>query len=142
MSSPWRFRWRLLLVLVIALATPVAITILFKYPPTEHSFYPRCAFNQLTGLHCPGCGITRCLHALVHGDFVRAVRFNPLFFLVLLGVAWAGWQRLRVWRHPHLELRRFPGWSWYALFWIVLAFWILRNIDVYPCSLLAPELLQ
>jgi len=44
-----------------------------------------CPFIALTGLPCPGCGMTRAMDALLHGDWSRAVAFHPYapFFLVL-----------------------------------------------------------
>lgn len=36
-----------------------------------------CPFKALTGILCPGCGMTRALLALAEFDFVRALRFNP-----------------------------------------------------------------
>ena len=40
-------------------------------PNAAGSPLPGCVFYQFTGLYCPGCGMTRALHALVHGDLAR-----------------------------------------------------------------------
>lgn len=46
---------------------------------------PRCWFNALTGLQCPGCGSQRAIHALLHGHIAQAWHFNAaLFFAVPL----------------------------------------------------------
>ena len=37
-----------------------------------------CPFRLATGLPCPGCGITRSLVALAHGDLSAAIYFHPL----------------------------------------------------------------
>jgi hypothetical protein len=37
-----------------------------------------CAFRMMTGWLCPGCGITRALNALLHGDIRSACVYNPL----------------------------------------------------------------
>lgn len=48
-----------------------------------------CPFALVTGTACPGCGLTRAAASLVQGDFVAALSFHPLVFVVL---AWAlGW---------------------------------------------------
>lgn len=46
-----------------------------------------CWFKRLTGLGCPGCGLTRSVICLVHGDFLGAWNFNPggyVFFLLIV----------------------------------------------------------
>jgi hypothetical protein len=47
---------------------------------------PFCALKRLTGIPCPLCGSTRCLQACSSFDFAAALRWNPLTFLVCLGV--------------------------------------------------------
>ncbi len=45
-----------------------------------------CWLKRLTGLECPGCGLTRSMICLVHGNFLEAWDFNPggyLFFLLI-----------------------------------------------------------
>lgn len=37
---------------------------------------PKCPFKMITGLSCPGCGIQRAIHAMIHGDFTGAIRYN------------------------------------------------------------------
>jgi hypothetical protein len=40
-----------------------------------------CPFHALTGLPCPGCGLTRAFRAIAHGEFQAAWGFNPFGFL-------------------------------------------------------------
>lgn len=40
-----------------------------------------CIVYQLTGLQCPGCGISRMLLAMLHGDFRAAFSFHPFLFV-------------------------------------------------------------
>jgi hypothetical protein len=44
---------------------------------------PPCPLHAATGLHCPGCGGTRALHALAHGDLLAAARQNLLLVILL-----------------------------------------------------------
>jgi hypothetical protein len=68
----------------------------WAFDPATAGFFPPCLFHALTGLQCPGCGLTRGLHALLHGDVVTAWRFNPLLFIVLPPVVALGvWEALR-----------------------------------------------
>jgi hypothetical protein len=140
--APPRRSWtaRIVLVLLAAVAIPVGFTVLHNFPPSEYSFYPRCFFHWLTGLHCPGCGATRCMAALAHGDVAQAFAYNPLFMLAL---PWLVFVAVRMgyetWTGKPLMQLRVPGWGIKILFVVIIAYWIARNIDVYPLSLLAPH---
>jgi len=46
-----------------------------------------CWFKRLTGLGCPGCGLTRSVICLVHGNFPGAWDFNPGGYLFVLVIA-------------------------------------------------------
>ena len=60
---------------------------LFFLNPREHSFFPKCALYMATGFSCPGCGSTRALYQLTHGDVLEAMRLNPgLMALITLGI--------------------------------------------------------
>ncbi len=41
-----------------------------------------CPIKRLTGLPCPGCGLTRGCLALMRLDFADALRWHPLAFIV------------------------------------------------------------
>ena len=46
-----------------------------------------CTFRRLTGLPCPGCGMTRSFISMAHGRLADAWRFNPagvVFFAVVV----------------------------------------------------------
>jgi len=45
-----------------------------------------CPFHHLTGLQCPGCGMTRAACWLVRGDVDVAVSYHP--FVLLIAAAW------------------------------------------------------
>ena len=45
-----------------------------------------CAFHEVTGLSCPGCGVSRMCLSLLRLDFASAFRFNPCIFV--LGIFW------------------------------------------------------
>lgn len=88
------------------LAGIAGLIILWRFEPAGQFFYPRCWLHETTGLLCPGCGTTRALHALLHGDLVAAVRLNALAVAGLgvgawLGLRWIwGWRTGSWWRNP------------------------------------------
>jgi hypothetical protein len=58
-----------------------------------------CTLRRLTGLSCPGCGLTRSFVFLAHGQIVEAFRMNvfgPFAFAWVLGQL--PWRALRIWR--------------------------------------------
>lgn len=113
---------------LLALAALGAAVVIYWFNPATHAFYPVCQFHQLTGLNCPGCGMTRAVNALLHGHLAQALRDNLLLVLgggVLLGRAlWFGLQWLR--GRPTGEF--FPV----KCLWLVLVaavlFAVLRNL--------------
>ena len=74
-------------VLIGAGALGAAVTLRLLDPSKPGSGLPPCPFYALTGLYCPGCGSTRCLHALVHFDLATAWAMNPLLLLSLPAIA-------------------------------------------------------
>jgi Protein of unknown function (DUF2752) len=95
-------------------------------------FWPKqyrllCPIHALTGLWCPGCGSTRAIDSLVHGDLNSALHNNalliasPLLTLIALQMKKLNRKFLVV----YLAL----------LIVLVVTFTILRNI---PGSILAP----
>ena len=48
--------------------------------------WPRCPFFDVTGLPCVTCGATRSTIAFLQGDFLSALRWNPLVAVALCGV--------------------------------------------------------
>ncbi len=58
------------------------------YKAGNVSFYgkfPPCPFKTVTGLSCPGCGMTRAVYALYDGNISESLRQNPgiVYFLAL-----------------------------------------------------------
>ncbi|MBW2261523.1 MAG: DUF2752 domain-containing protein [Deltaproteobacteria bacterium] len=42
-----------------------------------------CPFRNFTGLPCPGCGMTRAFHHLVHLEFAEAAAYNILAYWLM-----------------------------------------------------------
>ena len=53
--------------------------------------WPACHFREWTGIPCLTCGSTRMVDALLSGNWVEAVTWNPLVFLALSAATiWVG----------------------------------------------------
>src|SRR5580704_8057393 len=88
---------RVVLLLLAAAGVAGGVYVLAVVPPTDDSYYPRCQFHSLTGLQCPGCGITRALNAALNGRIAQALAYNPLAFIIIPVVVWSLAQSLLCW---------------------------------------------
>lgn len=107
----------------------IALIIYFLINLKWHIYIP-CIFHELTGLYCPGCGITRMFFALLKLDFINAFHYNPLVFIMLLGYIF----------YKVISLRtpvKLPKYFSLILLVIVVLFGVLRNIDTF--SFLRPQ---
>lgn len=111
-----------------AAAIAALMIVVYHYPPTEYSFYPRCPFYAATHLLCPGCGSTRALYALLHGNFSAALHYNAMFTLlspVLL--FWLGVCCYYVMQYDRLPRLIIPRGAIVATVFAALLFTIARN---------------
>jgi hypothetical protein len=132
-----RYAWTILAAL-LALGV-AAVAMVYFVDPAQSSLYPRCALLTLTGLYCPGCGGLRATHALLHGDLAKAMALNPLVALLppLALTITAGWA---IDHNPRRVMRLFKRLRWYVtLPAVILLFGLLRNLPIWPFTLLAPH---
>jgi hypothetical protein len=112
---------------------------LYLFNPSTSTLYPTCPFLWFTGCYCPGCGSLRALHQLTRGHLVAALGLNPLTVLSgpFIGYFFISCTRLAAIGRPLKTWFVRPALIW-ALLGVILVYWILRNVPVYPFSLLAP----
>ena len=124
---------RPLTVVLIWLSLAVGAVYLFIFEPGKSGFFLNCPFRALTGFTCPGCGSTRGLHHLLHGDLLGAFQLNPLF---VIGLPFMLYAFIRysssVIRHRPLKPVQLQAKYIWVLFVVVLSFWIFRNTPWYP----------
>ncbi|HYN29014.1 MAG TPA: DUF2752 domain-containing protein [Dermatophilaceae bacterium] len=122
-------RWRRLVPPVATTgALALGATYLARVDPSRPGHYPLCPTFALTGIYCPGCGMLRATHDLLHGDVAGAMGHNPIalpvWLLLLAGLTWwlaARWRGV-AWRWDP------PPWLPYAAFVGVVAFTVARNL--------------
>ena len=129
-------RVQMILLAGVGLCCAVA---LFLFEPGVSKLFAPCPVHALTGFHCPGCGSLRVLHQLLHGDVVAAFGLNPLMVLLL---PFIGYGMLCSFAEvvfkkslPTVFIRAF--WIWLLLA-VIVGYGIVRNVPVYPFTLLAP----
>jgi len=132
MSLDEIFRGRVTLVL-IWLTLAAGATYLWIFEPGRSGFFPACPFRLLTGFACPGCGSTRGMHALIHGDALTAFKFNPFLVLALPFLVYVLLRHTNaVLRNQQINRNRLNAKYIWVLFVVILGFWIFRNTPLYP----------
>ena len=131
MDSGWIYRRSTVLAIWSLLLAGAAY--LFLFEPGKTGFFPVCLFRLCTGLTCPGCGSTRAMHQLLHGHVLAAFMLNPLFLLAIPFLLYALVRySVVVMRGGVPRQNMLPASFIYALFFVVLSFWIFRNTPFYP----------
>ncbi len=111
-----------------------------SYNPSQNHFFVPCPIKYTTGYDCPGCGSQRAVHQLLHLNFYKAFRLNPLMVLSLpiiiygLGIALWNW----VFETRYRVSLFYSNIFIYTYFGLVVLYWIARNIPYYPFNLLSP----
>jgi Protein of unknown function (DUF2752) len=110
---------------ISAIVAATGLAVLYRFDPTTVHIYPPCVFHLLTGLECPGCGATRALYRLLHGDIGGAFRFNQLVFalgpFLLVAARW-----------PRMLTKPAVAWT---IAVVVTTYGIVRNLPFWPYPL-------
>lgn len=114
-----------------AIAVVIVGAVLFFFNPAETGVFPRCPFLMLTGYECPGCGSQRAIHALLHGDIIKAWDYNPLLVIavpyIILGfIAELSFRRSRLMRT--VRDRLYSGRAVWMVLTVIIIYWIGRNV--------------
>ncbi len=128
---------RILAGMGVLAATTGAVAVGY-FNPTATRFFPACPFHALTGLNCPGCGLTRSFHALFQGDVLTALHFNALLpvYLLLFLYLFVSLGLILI-RGRGLEFRKFSARIIYGFLVLTLVFGVVRNLPFYPFNFLA-----
>ncbi|HVO82287.1 MAG TPA: DUF2752 domain-containing protein [Terriglobales bacterium] len=120
-------------------AGAAALVALRLFDPATSGVFPPCPLRVLTGWYCPGCGSLRAFHQLLHGNLRNAWLLNPLAVVSLPFLAYGmASHAVFVVRGRYLPRVFLPA-SWIRALCVgIVVFGIVRNIPVYPFSLLAP----
>lgn len=85
-------------VVAVGLGALCVLVFVFFFNPTSAGFYPPCPTQALLGVDCPGCGSSRALYALTHGDIGLAADNNILLVVMVpFLLFWFGRWAYRSW---------------------------------------------
>jgi len=106
-----------------------SLVVAFRGDPNEAGHYPGCPFLALTGYYCPGCGMTRLVYALTHGDVGVAFGLNPLLFALLpvFGYLYVRWT-VSTARGLPMRTVLFKQPVVYSFLGLVIVYWVVRNL--------------
>ena len=117
----------------------VAFAVIGWFNPSTTSILPACPLLTLTGFACPGCGMTRGFHALLHGDFITALDFNALIPIYVLGFGYLIVSLvLTVIRGKGLGFKFATPTALFAFLFVSVGFGVIRNIPSEPFTVLFP----
>lgn len=115
-----------------------AVLVVAYFNPVTAEFFPQCPLHQMTGLNCPGCGLTRGFHALFHGDILGALHFNLLIPAYIFIFGYLGLTLVSiVFRGRGLSSKAFNPKYIYGFLIFSLIFGVVRNLPFFPFNLLA-----
>ncbi len=97
-----------------------------------------CVFYKVTGLYCPGCGVSRMCLALLRLDIAAAFRANCAILLMLpFAAAMLLWWCVRYVRTGECVQPRWMKAAVWTAIAVLLVFGVLRNLPVF--AVLAPH---
>ena len=90
-----------------------------------------CPIRQMSGLLCPGCGMSRALGEMVHLHFIKSILYNPLAVVAaVLGIGFyvQAWLRLFGSRRRFMPTNK---WVYIILSIVFLVYCVLRNVPAF-----------
>ena len=85
---------------------------------------PPCLWKTMLHVPCPGCGLTRSIRALWHGNLLLSFRYHPLGIPLIVGcmVSLLTWPASR-----HQPVTPWLSrWGWPVVLTVMLGIWLLR----------------
>ena len=114
----------------LLVAVVVCIALLYAVDPAQSAAAPKCLIKQATGYSCPGCGLQRAAHALLHGHVWQAIQFNFFFLLAVPYILALVVSDLILKGERQRRWQRITHNRWLVIGYVVayFAWWIVRNV--------------
>jgi hypothetical protein len=117
---------------IVGACTAAVTYVYFVNPNMTGSVYPQCLFKAATGLDCPGCGGTRAMYALLHGDLAGAADNYALIFVVVPVLLYFVVRYALTQFGVTLPAPRARPWMGWAVAGLFVGFTVLRNLPFAP----------
>ena len=106
----------------------ILLAVLYAYLDAKYNLGFSCTLNQLCGIYCPGCGLTRAGIAILQLDFYQAFRYNAFSLIIIPGIFFASvcfiWEVIF---DKRSIISKIPIAFWFVLFVAFLGYGIIRN---------------
>jgi hypothetical protein len=89
------------------MAGMAAALVLAMWTPPDDARFAVCAVRRLAHAACPGCGLTRAIAALAHGNVPAALALHPLAPAIVLQAlgGWIAWGAALLAGRPRVPAR-------------------------------------
>ena len=120
-----------LTIIILLIIGGVVGCLLYKnIDPATSLYAPKCISYSLFNFICPGCGMQRAIHAILNGEILKAIYFNPLIVLsipYILTLLVMDVFKLKC-KLPKLYAILYGRKSIYVLLIILIVYVVLRNM--------------
>ena len=114
---------------LIKILVLLILLVLYIVVSSLTGIYIECPIHKLTGLYCPGCGLTRMIKSILLLDFYQAFRYNQLLFISLPFVIFLFVNDLySEFKGKKSFYKKIPNYIWIILIVITILYGVLRNI--------------
>jgi len=127
----------LIIIGVLAFFGMLALYIFWN--PSETNMFPKCPVYATTGIYCPGCGSQRAAHKILNGNIIEGIGHNYMIVLLAMVLLYQGFiYVMNEMLGKNITNLLHKSKVTFSILIIVVLFWVLRNIDKFPFSELAP----
>lgn len=122
---------RRLLKTALTMSALILTGLLYAYGAMNWGWWLPCVFNYVTGLECPGCGVSRMCLALLDFDVKRAFDCNPAVMICLPFLLYLfSYLAVRYILYGELHLKRHHEYLCIVMIVFLIGFGMWRNLKI------------